>query len=100
MHVALFMIALALGAVITYVDTRPNWDDTGVTAGALLATSCLLGFLGPKRPWLLALALGIWIPAIGIVKTHNFGALLALAVAFVGAYGGMGIRLCVWPVRA
>ena len=99
MQRALFILALALGALITYVDSRPSWDDTGVTAGAVLAASCVLGFLGPARPWMWALALGIWIPAIGIARAHNYAALLALAVAFVGAYGGMAVRRWLSPVH-
>jgi hypothetical protein len=59
MQRVLLIVALALGAAVTYVDSRPTWDDTGVTAGALFVISGVLGFLGPKRPWLWALALGV-----------------------------------------
>jgi hypothetical protein len=95
---ALLPVALALGGLVTYVDTRPTWDDTGVTAAALLVISGGLGFLGPKRPWLWALAVGVWIPLLG-VRTQNYAAMLALVVAFVGAYGGMAIRTWLSPVR-
>jgi hypothetical protein len=44
MNKVLFVAALAIGAGITYVDSRPNWDDAGVTAAAILV-SC--GTLGP-----------------------------------------------------
>ncbi len=81
MQKALLIISLALGAVVTYVDSRPTWDDTGVTAGALLVISGVLGFLGPKRPWLWALALGVWIPLLGVIRAQNYGALLALVVS-------------------
>jgi len=86
------VVALGLGGLVTYVDTRPTWDDTGVTAAALLVASGVLGFLGPRRPWLWGLALGIWIPLLGIARTQDYSTLLALAVALVGAYGGMAIR--------
>jgi len=99
MQRVLLIVALALGAAVTYVDSRPTWDDTGVTAAALLAISGVLGFLGPKRPWLWALALGIWIPLLGVIRTQNYGAILALVVAFAGAYGGMAIRRWLLPVR-
>ena len=88
----LFIVALGLGLAITYVDSRPNWDDTGITAGAILLSCAVLGALGPKQPWLWALAVGIWIPLFGIAQAQNFGSLLALAVAFAGAYAGMGLR--------
>lgn len=88
----LLVVALELGGLVTYVDSRPTWDDTDVTAAALLVTSGVLGFLGPSRPWLWALALGIWIPLLGIARTQNYSTLLALAVTFAGAYGGRTVR--------
>lgn len=88
----LLVVALGLGLAITYVDSRPNWDDTGVTAAAILVSCGLLGALGPKQPWLWALAVGLWIPLFGIVRAQNFGSLLALAIAFAGAYAGMALR--------
>jgi hypothetical protein len=84
--------ALVLGLLIAYVDSRPNWDDTGVTAVALFAASGLWAFLSPNRPWLWALAIGLWVPAFAIVSAGNYGSLLALLVAFAGAYAGMALR--------
>jgi hypothetical protein len=92
MQKMLFVVALGLGLAIAYVDSRPNWDDTGVTAAAILFSCGLLGATGPKRPWLWALAVGLWIPLFGIVRAQNYGSLLALAVAFAGAYAGMALR--------
>ena len=92
MQRTLFVIALCLGLAIAYVDSRPNWDDTGITAGAILLSCGLLGAIAPKVPWLWALAVGLWIPLFGIVRAQNYGTLLALAVAFAGAYAGMALR--------
>jgi hypothetical protein len=92
MSKVLLPAAVVLGLLIAYVDSRPNWDDTGVTAAAVFAVAGLWGVLGPERPWLWALAVGGWIPVVGIVTTGNYGSLLALAVAFAGAYAGMGVR--------
>ncbi len=86
------LLAVALGLLIAYVDSRPNWDDAGISAGAVLLTCSLFGALGPRRPWLWALAVGLWIPVFGIVTTRNYGTLLALLIAFVGAYAGMAFR--------
>jgi hypothetical protein len=86
------VIALLLGLAIAYVDTRPNWDDTGIIAVAILASCGLLGALGPRQPWLWALAVGIWVPLFGIALSQNYGSLLALVVAFAGAYAGMALR--------
>lgn len=84
--------ALILGGLITYVDSQPGWDDTGVTAMAVLAVSGLLGLVAPRRPWLWALAVGAWIPLLGILRDGNRGTLLALAIALAGAYAGMAVR--------
>jgi len=99
MQKILLAVALAIGGLITYVDSRPAWDDTGVTALAVLVACGAIGFTGPKRPWLWALAVGLWIPLLGIVGTHNYASLLALPIAFAGAYGGMAIRKAVAPAR-
>jgi hypothetical protein len=84
--------ALGLGLLIAYVDSRPNRDDTGITALALFAGCGLWGFLGPNRPWLWALAIGLWVPAFGIASAGNYGSLPALLIAFAGAYAGMAVR--------
>jgi hypothetical protein len=89
--------ALGFGLLIAYVDSRPNWDDTGVTALALFASACLWGVPGPDRPWLWALAIGSWTPALGIISAGNYGSLLALIFAFVGAYAGMTVRKTLRP---
>ncbi len=89
---AILPIALCLGLMIAYVDSRPNWDDTGLTALALFACACLCGVLEPNRPWLWALAVGLWIPVFGIASSRNFGSLLAIPFAFAGAYFGMAVR--------
>ena len=91
----LFVVAIAAGLAIAYVDSRPSWDDSGVTAGAMLLSAGLLGLVAPERPWLWALAVGIWIPAHAIVRRHALGSLMmlvALAFPFAGAYAGMAIR--------
>jgi hypothetical protein len=88
----LLPIAMGLGLIIAYVDSRPNWDDTGLTALALFACSGLCGVLEPNRPWLWALAIGLWIPLLGIASARNYGSLLAIPFAFTGAYFGIAVR--------
>ncbi len=88
----LAMAALFIGGMITWIDTLPFWDDTGITAGAVFIACALFGALRPERPWLFALLIGGWIPLIGILKNHNNGTILALVVAFVGAYAGSLLR--------
>jgi len=92
-------LALALGLAITYVDSSPGWDDTGVSAAAVLSTSGLFGVLYPARPWLWALLVGVWIPALGIVREFNYASLLALVFSFAGAYAGAVVRRTFIPAR-
>lgn len=88
----LFIPAILAGWGITYLDSGPAWDDAGITALFIVIVTGLLGFFGPKRAWLWAILVGIWIPLVGIFITHNFGGVLALVVAFIGAYMGMALR--------
>ena len=93
MQKILIAIAIMAGLFFVYVDSRPTWDDTGILAGAILLTCGLIVVVGYQRPWLLALAVGAWIPLRGILVTHNYASLLALVIAFVGAYAGWAFRL-------
>ncbi len=97
MNKVLFVAALAIGAGIAYVDSRPNWDDSGVTAAAILVSCGILGAAGPSRAWLWALAVGLWIPLLGIALHRNYGSLLALPFAFAGAFAGMALRRMLLP---
>ena len=86
-------IAVLAGLFSAYVDSRPTWDDTGILVGGLLLVSGLLTLLGHRRPWLIALAVGIWIPAYEIFKSHGFMMLVILLIPMIGAYGGWLVRL-------
>jgi len=86
-------IAVLAGLFSAYVDSRPNWDDTGILVGGLLLVSGLLTLLGYRRPWLIALAVGIWIPVYEIFKSHDIMMLVILLVPLIGAYGGWLVRL-------
>jgi hypothetical protein len=58
----LFGLALGFGITIGYLGSRPHFDDTGIQAGLLVLSAGVLGALGPDRPWLWALAIGLWTP--------------------------------------
>lgn len=89
--VVLLSLALLVGAAITWIDTRPTWDDTGVSAGMIFVATALLGASMPSRAWVWALAVAVWIPLIGLAH-GNHAAMLALLVGFVGAYAGAWVR--------
>ena len=93
-------VLLGLGAIaglfMTYVDSRPHWDDTGITAGVLFLSAGLLTLLGFRRPWLMGLAVGIWLPAYYIFRSHDLMMLVVLLIPLAGAYLGWGLR---WGLR-
>ena len=88
MQTILLAVAVLAGLFSAYVDSSPNWDDTGILAGGLLLISGLLTLLGHRKPWLIALAVGIWIPLHDIYLSHDPRMLLVLLFPLVGAYGG------------
>ena len=94
--------AVLMGLSIAWIDARPHWDDAGITAGLLLLGSGLLGLGVSRRAWMIALAVGAWIPLHLILHATKFGsaaaALLILLFPLAGAYAGMGVRRLV--VRA
>jgi len=78
----LLIPAILIGWGITWLDSDLNWDDTSITALLIVISTGLLGFFSPNRPWLWALAVGIWIPLVGLFIRHNFGGVLALGCGF------------------
>src|SRR5882762_1703368 len=88
----LVLVASSLGNLIGWIDSRPTWDDTGITVAMILCVTAFLGFAAPHHPWISGLLLGIWIPIWNISHYDNYVALFALAIAFAGAYLGALIR--------
>lgn len=96
----LLALAVLTGICIAFVDSRPTWDDTGITAGAMLLSSGLFTLLGYRRPWLIALAIGLWTPVYETYLSGHFEMpevilfpLLILLIPMVGAYAGWAVRL-------
>ena len=97
----LVVAATACGLVIAYVDSRPSWDDTGITAGTMMLVAGVLGLLGPRWPWRWALLIGIWIPAYAVAHTPLIDALampIVLLFPLAGAYLGRALRRWSMPV--
>jgi hypothetical protein len=84
-------LALIVGIAIGYVDSRATWDDTGVTAGALLLSSAVLAFARPRIAWLVALAVGAPVVVFNVVLRGGFGSAIAIGVSLIGAVIGAGI---------
>ncbi len=85
----LLLLAFALGLVIGWVDTRPTWDDTGITVGAILIVAAGFGLLMRKRAWAWGVAVGMGTPLLNFLIHGSFAALVVLPVAFLGSYAGV-----------
>lgn len=115
MTVVLTLVALAGGAWIGFADSRS--DDPIITLGLLFGLSFLLGVAGPRRAWLWAPLVAIWVPVLDSVlprlglapqrpgESFTFLSALAvtglvMAVCFAGAYLGAMLAWAVqhaWP---
>lgn len=82
---ALVLTAGVIGWGIGYMDTRPGWDDAGITAGALLLSGAVCGALMPRFAWLSGLALGLPVFVMNVALHGNYGSALATVIALVGA---------------
>jgi phosphoglycerol transferase MdoB-like AlkP superfamily enzyme len=91
------ILSLAFGSIIAWIDTRPHWDDTGITVGLILISSMVCGGLYPSRAWLWALIVGGILFVANVILHGNYGSVIALVVAFVGAYVGVGVRKVLSP---
>jgi hypothetical protein len=82
-------VALAAGFAIAWMDTRPHWDDTGVTAGALLLSAALASMWG-IRPWLSTIL--VVAPLVAFEISGGAKILIAVLFPLIGAYIGWRIR--------
>ncbi len=90
------ILAILAGLFFAYLDSRPSWDDTGVLIFGILLTTGILSALSGEYPWLFVLAVGVWIPLHSIVIRQNYDSIIALAPAFIGAFGGWFFRKGIW----
>ena len=86
------LFACIFGIGIAWIDAQPSWDDSGISAFMILLVSMLAAYMARRKPWLIALAVGAWIPIYGIIFIQNFGSLLALLPGIIGAYTGWWIE--------
>jgi hypothetical protein len=93
----LAVAAAAIGLAIGYVDSRPTWDDTGITVSLILLVSAIASWLSGRRPWLWALLVGAWVPLFEIWGNGGVASLIALGVAAVGAVLGYLLRRVAQP---
>jgi hypothetical protein len=88
----LLTTVVAAGFLIGWIDTRPSWDDSGITVAAILAASFIPGILHPSRAWLWALIVGCEVAGFNLIPNGHAGGLMAVPVSFIGAYCGALLR--------
>ncbi len=94
------LFTLFLGFIVGWLDLSSSEVSSSVLM--LLMFSFFAGFAQPRRAWLSALLLGIWVPIFGLLAanlhvTHLTSAemiasLLPLVFTFAGAYAGFVAR--------
>ena len=86
------LIAASLdGLTIAWVDSRPGWDDTGITVGLLVASAAFWALFTRRRAWTVALAVGVWIPAAALLRSGDVRFLAILLFPLAGAYAGAAL---------
>ena len=78
-------IAVVAGVAIGYADSRPGWDDTGITAVLLIVAGGTAAFVAGRAPWLVALATGLWVPLFELPSLASGAPLMAVVFAGLGA---------------
>jgi hypothetical protein len=82
--------ALALAIAVAWIDTRPHWDDTGVSALLVAAAAGLAAFGGV--PLAFAVLLGVGPLLLAHIGHWNEGLWIAPAIALAGALLGAWLR--------
>ena len=82
------VVAIGFGLAVAWMDSRPGFDATGITAGLLLIAGAVAAFVSRRRPWLWALAAGMWVPLFEIRDASMIEPFAALAFAGIGAAAG------------
>ena len=85
------VVAVVAGIGIADVDSRPGWDSTGITAGALALAALIAVLIDGSgravRVAAIAVLVGIWIPILE-VATPGTQPLIAFVFSGVGAFVG------------
>jgi hypothetical protein len=88
----LIVLALLAGLIIGWIDTRPNWNDTGVTVGLIFISSFVLGLFSGKNAWILALIIGLCITSLNFLVSSRLDSAISLVISLAGVYGGFALK--------
>lgn len=94
------LLSLAIGCLIGFVDSRPTWDDTGITAGSIFLASLLIAAWRPRSAWLTGLLIGVPVFAFNVIAHGNLASNIAIVIALVGSAVGIMIAKVVGTDRA
>lgn len=89
--------AVAIGLAIGYVDSRPTWDNAGITVSLILLTSAMVAGLSGRRPWLWAMLIGVGVPVFETFGRGGPASFVALVVAALGSAIGYGLARVAEP---
>ncbi len=92
-------VALVIGAAIAAIDSRPGWNDAGVTAGLLVVGTAVVTAVAGRQPWLWTLLVGAPLPIVEIPSSGSAAPLVALLFAAIGSSLGMLVRAAVRASR-
>ena len=81
-------LRLAVGCAIGFVDSRPTWDDTGITAGSIFLASLVVSAARPRSAWLTGLLIGVPVLAFNVILHGSFASAIAVVIGLVGAGAG------------
>ena len=85
-------LSLAIGCAIGFVDSRPAWNDTGITAGAVFLASLGVSAARPRSAWLAGLLIGVPVFAFNVALHGGFASAIAVVIGLAGAGSGYLIR--------
>lgn len=88
---AAIAVAIGIGCAVGFVDSRPNWDDTGVTVGLLVLTALVLACIRPRVAWVSGLAVSVPVVLFNAITRGGFGSLVGVAISMVSAGIGYGL---------
>ncbi|HEY9165987.1 MAG TPA: hypothetical protein VIS48_07490 [Candidatus Kryptonia bacterium] len=91
-HWAVLVLSVTAGMLVGYIDSRPTWDDTGITVAAIIGTGLIIGFIERRRSWLWALSIACGFSVFQLNSNHVSVTLAVLAFSLLGTYLGALVR--------
>lgn len=85
------VLGVLSGSLIGFIDSRPGWDDTGITAAALFIVAAFLSSRRPEDAILIGLSVGVPVLVLNALQQHGPGAVLAVVIAMAGAGSGWAL---------